>query len=452
VVVAYALPSIATHFAMTLMGIYFFKYATDVLLLAPGLMGTLFAAARLWDGLSDPIAGYLSDRTRSRLGRRRSWLAAAALPFGLSVRMLWSPPMSLVGGGATLWMGGGLFLFYTTYTALSVPYGALGAELSADYHDRTRLFGYRQAVGAVGLVCAVVAYYLLLEAERGAGPFTGRQLGLGVGIAAVALTGISVAVLLARVPERAALRDRGPERIFGAFGDVLRNPHARRLLVVQALHFFSVASLAIGSAFLFQHVMAVPSWVAACLVGSFAVGALGAIPVWVRLSRRFGKDRCWRFALLVVGTLYLGVFFGMEADFADPRALALGILYTIVLGAFQSSGNVLSHSLQADAIDFDEVLTHERKEGAYLATWSFAEKCSAALAAGGIGLTLELVGYEPGGTQSADARLAILVLMSLVPSACHYLGAVALWGYSLDEAAHVRVRSELAAREDRRRG
>jgi GPH family glycoside/pentoside/hexuronide:cation symporter len=450
VLVSYALPSIATHFAMTLMGIYFFKYATDVLLLAPMLMGFLFAAARFWDGLSDPIAGYLSDRTHARLGRRRSWLAASVLPFGLSVLMLWSPLDGLSESSTALWVGVGLFLFYTTYTALSVPYGALGAELSEDYHDRTRIFAYRQGVGAIGLLCAVVAYYFFLESERAAvGSFSARDLGLGVGLFAVVFSVGSVAILLAWVPERPSYQDRGPVRIFGAFGDVLRNPHARRLLVVQCLHYFSVASLSIGSAFLFQHVMGVPSWAAALLVGCFAGGMLLAIPIWVSCSRRFGKDRCWRFALIAVGTLYLGVFFGMGADFASPVVLVIAALGTTVLGGFQSSDFVLSHSMQADVIDFDEVQTDQRKEGAYLATWSFAEKCSAAVAAGLIGLTLQVVGYEPGEAQSADTRLAIIVLMSLVPSACHYLGALVLRGYALDEREHARIRAVLESRRPR---
>jgi GPH family glycoside/pentoside/hexuronide:cation symporter len=447
VLVVYALPSVSIHFAMTLMGIYFFKYATDTLRVEPALMGFLFASARLWDGLSDPIAGYLSDRTRSRWGRRRSWLAVAVLPFGLSVLMLWSPPAWLAGPEVAIWLGVALLLFYTTYTALSVPYGALGAELSLDYHDRTRVFGYRQGIGALGLLCAVAAYYLLLEAERspGSGP-DARVLGLGVGLFTIVFGCGSIGLLVARIRERTSHQDRGPQRIFGAFGDVLRNPHARRLLVVQCLHFFSIASLSLGSAFLFQHVMDLPSYAAAMLIGCFATGIVLAIPLWVALSRRFGKHRCWRVALTVVGVLYLAVFFGMGADFADPRVLATSALFTVVLGGLQSSDFVLSHSLQADAIDFDEERTDQRKEGAYLATWSFAEKCSAALAAAAIGGILQWVEYAPGAVQSADTRLAILVLMSLVPSACHFAGALVLRGYALDEPEHGRIRAALASR------
>ena len=79
VLLTYSAPSIGLHFTFMLMGLYFFKFATDVLLLAPAVLGVLIGGSRLWDAVSDPIAGYLSDRTRTRYGRRRPWMAAAAL-------------------------------------------------------------------------------------------------------------------------------------------------------------------------------------------------------------------------------------------------------------------------------------------------------------------------------------------------------------------------------------
>jgi Na+/melibiose symporter-like transporter len=446
VLVTYALPSIGMHFSFLLMGLYFFKFATDVLLVAPAAMGGLVAVGRLWDGASDPIAGYLSDRTRSRLGRRRSWLAFSVLPFALSVLMLWSPPTDMPGAWSTVWVGGGLLLFYTTYTALAVPYGALGAELSQDYHDRTRVFAYRQGVGSIGLLCAVGAYYLLLEAAQGRG-FSSRAVGLGVGSFAAVTLCVTVALVVWRLREREEYQHRGPARVFGAFGDVARNPHARRLLVVQCAHFFSVAALSLVSAFMFQYVLELPSWAATLLVACFAGGTVLAIPAWVSLSRRFGKDRCWRFALFAVGTFYTVLFFAVGRFSAEsPLLVAIAAFWSVVLGALQSSNFVLSHSMQADVIDFDEVMTGERKEGAYLATWSFTEKCAAALAAMTIGLTLEAVDYTPGGKQTESARTAILALMSLLPAACHFLAALALRGYGLDEAEHARIRAVLRAR------
>jgi sugar (glycoside-pentoside-hexuronide) transporter len=445
---AYSLPSIGLQFAFLLLGLYFLKYATDVLGVAAGVMGLLFALSRFWDGLADPIAGYLSDRTRSRLGRRRSWMAASALPFGLSVWMLWCPPAALEGAWAAAWVGAGLLLFYTAYTGIQVPYGALGAELSQDYHDRTRLFAWRQGIGALGTLFGVVAYYLFLEAERGAG-LASRQVGLGVGLFASLCICVTTGVLVARVRERSDYQERGPERVFGAFADVLRNPHARRLFWVQCSHFFSVAVLALVSAYVFQYVLRVPSATAALLVACFAVGMVAGIPLWVALSRRFGKHRCWSAALWSVAALYSSLFFALDAD-VSAAGWQLGVAgaLSLLLGFLQSSNFVLMHSMQADVIDWDEERTGERKEGAYLATWSFGEKCASALAAVAVGVALEWVGYVPNVEQTPAVRSMILVLMSFAPALCHVLSALLLMRFGLGEQEHIRIRRALDARSN----
>ncbi len=82
-IVIYALPASASGFMTALISFYFLKFSTDVLLLAPGVIGLFFAISRFWDAVTDPLAGYWSDRTRTRLGRRRPWFLAAALPLGL---------------------------------------------------------------------------------------------------------------------------------------------------------------------------------------------------------------------------------------------------------------------------------------------------------------------------------------------------------------------------------
>jgi GPH family glycoside/pentoside/hexuronide:cation symporter len=448
VLLAYSLPSVALQFAFLLLGLYFLKFATDVLGVAAGVMGLLFAVSRLWDGLADPIAGYLSDRTRSRLGRRRSWLVWSALPFGLSVWMLWCPPPGIEGVWAVVWVGAGLVIFYTAYTGIQVPYGALGAELTQDYHDRTRLFAWRQGIGAFGTLLGVVAYYLLLEAERGAG-FSSRQVGLGVGIFASLCICAGVAVLVARVRERSDYQERGPERIFGAFGDVLKNPYARRLLLVQCSHFFSVAVLSLVSAYVFQYVLHVPSATASLLVASFAIGVVAGIPLWVLLSKRFGKHRCWSAALWVLAALYTALYFVLDAGIStDGAGLGITAASAVLLGVLQSSNFVLSHSMQADVIDWDELQTGERKEGAYLATWSFGEKCAAALAAALTGAALEWVGYRPNVEQSESVRLMILALMSFAPAVCHVVSALLLMGFGLGEAQHAGIRETLRKRAD----
>ena len=128
---------------------------------------------------------------------------------------------------------------------------------------------------------------------------------------------------------------------------------------------------------------------------------VAAIPIWVPLSKRFGKHRCWSAALWVLGLFYAAIYFLLDAgvSISGWRLVAMGAS-ALFLGALQSSNFVLSHSMQADVIDWDEERTGERKEGAYLATWSFGEKCASALAAAGVGVALEWVGYAPNVPQS----------------------------------------------------
>src|SRR5262245_41202362 len=91
----YAAPGIGFGFASLLVGTYFMKYATDVLAIPAAAMGAILLASRAWDAVADPVAGFLSDRTRSRFGRRRPWLVAGALPLAVAFVLPWSPPAAL---------------------------------------------------------------------------------------------------------------------------------------------------------------------------------------------------------------------------------------------------------------------------------------------------------------------------------------------------------------------
>ena len=129
-VLAYGAPGIGAGYMYLLIGLFVMKFSTDVLLIAPAAMGLIFSASRIWDAISDPLAGYLSDRTKSRLGRRRSWLLASILPITGTFIMVFAPPQSFEGGWLTAWMAVAIIGFYSAMTVFFVPHLSLGAELS----------------------------------------------------------------------------------------------------------------------------------------------------------------------------------------------------------------------------------------------------------------------------------------------------------------------------------
>jgi GPH family glycoside/pentoside/hexuronide:cation symporter len=433
------MPAAPVYFTFMLTAVYLLKYATDVLLVAPQVMGTLYGLSRLWDAVSDPIAGYLSDRTRTRLGRRRSWLLASPVPIVLGFAMLWSPPAALSGTSLVVWMGLGVFVYFSGTTVFSIPHDSLGAELSQDHHDRTRVFGIKTAVAQSGTVLALGGMYLLIAADDPRAVASRLVLVMALAIPAFMVLAVS------QLREREEYQGRGATDLVRGFKDVLANPHAARLLLVFFVENFGTANLGLLAPFVMQYVLDAESLTPAFILTYF-VPALLFIPVWITLSRRVGKKRLWLFSLSLMTVAFSGLFFVGPGDIL----LICGLAFLAGVGG--GCGQVMGPSIQADIIDYDELRTGERKEGAYFAVWNFVRKSAYGVAAMGVGGLLGAVGFEPNAVQSEEARMGMRVLFSFVPAACFLLATLAFSRFRLDEAEHAEIRRHLDARALARNG
>jgi GPH family glycoside/pentoside/hexuronide:cation symporter len=429
----YGLPGLVLQFTFMLVLVYLMKYATDVLLVPAAVMGVLFGLSRISDAVLDPAAGYLSDRTRSRLGRRRSWMLASSLPMGATFFMLWSPPESLTGVSLSVWMGVAVFAYHIATTMFAVPHEALGAELSTNYHDRTRIFGVKHIVGATGGLLALGGMELLRRAEDPrAAAFA---LALGIGLALAATSWLAVA----RLRERAEHQGRGAQNPWRAFADVWRNPHARLLLLVFGIENFGTALLAILIPYTMQYVYDLADQTTTFMLLYF-VPAILFVPVWIGLSRRFGKRNLWLFSMSMLTLAFGGLAFVRAGD--AWLLCALGV----VAGIGGGCGQVVGPSIQADVIDYDERATGERKEGIYFAVWAFVRKSAFGVATMLVGLLLGGIGFEPNSEQSDATKLGLRALFGIVPGLCYLAGTLCFLRFRLDEAAHLAIRRELDAR------
>ncbi|MBW2267480.1 MAG: MFS transporter [Deltaproteobacteria bacterium] len=432
---AYASPMLAVNFSLVLFMSFINKHAIDVLLVPPVAMGILFGVGRLWDAVTDPLAGVWSDRTSHRWGRRRPWLAVSALPIAGFGLMVWAPPATLGTTALIAWMAVAILGFNSAMTIFLTPHQALGAELTLDHHGVSRIFAARQAAGYVGMVGSlVVAMPYLMTASDPRGSAT--HIAVVSGVAVLLLVTLSVAILR----EPAENRRRGGKSAAGVARDVWKNRHARQLLAMIFIeHTGSGASMVLAP-FLMQYVVGLPGKIGEIFI--FYVGAsLLSLSFWLWLSRRIGKKRAW---LVGLGTGMLGYFALFFVGEGDLRWMQMVVTLT---GAASACGTVLGSSILADVIDADELATGERKEGAYYSAYTFLFKSSSGVMAMLTGLALAWVGYEANAPQqTAATQLAIRSLNGLVPLASFAIGAVILAGFGLTEEAHASIRAQLDAK------
>lgn len=434
-ILIYASPAPCVGFMFFLVSMYLMKFSTDVLLIAPGVMGLIFGASRIWDAITDPVAGYLSDRTETRIGRRRPWLLASLLPIVVVFLMMWSPPQMLTGSGLVAWMAVSVIGFYTAMTIFSVPHASLGAELSMSYDDRNRVFGWRHVCFMSGAFVAIGGMSLLIASQ--APRATANHLAL----VACLLTGGALLFCVARVRERPEHLGRGAENPFLAFRDVAKNPHARLLLLVALIEHLGSANITILTPYASHYLIGTPH-LTPFYVLCYMVAAVSTALFWVRLAKRYDKKQLWVFSMTLTALSFGGMFFCGEGDWLPVALLAtLG-------GVGGGCGPVIAPSIHSDIIDYDEYMTGQRKEGAYFAAFSFAFKGAAGLTLMLTGFVLQFSGFVPNVEQSEATKLAIRSLFALFPLVSLSTGALLLSRFALNRREHGELR---AALDERRR-
>jgi GPH family glycoside/pentoside/hexuronide:cation symporter len=407
--VAYGIPTLGLSFALFFVQFYFLKFATDVLLLPPAWMGWLFAAAKLYDAFVNPVVGGASDRSRSRFGRRAPFLVAALPVFVVSFAMLWDPP-ALGATWLTAWVAVGLVLFFTAFALYAVPHAALGAELSTDSHDRTRLFGARHVGFTLGMMLSFAAMDGAMNAvdPRAAA----AEIAMPAIVAAVAV--LVVPLLFVRAPAAAAAARGGKSTLHG-LRDVWRNEPARLLLIVYFVEALGAGAIGVMAPYVTEYWLGRPDLVA-WMPASYVLAGIVSVPLWVRVSRRYGKRDTWLATMLLAGAAFAGLFVYGDSIVASLALLSLA-------GAAGGAGGVLSASILADLIDRDEQRTGERKEGVYSAAMGLVLKLGTSLAVAASGLVLSAVGFTPNAEQSEESVFGIRLLFAGFPCLGYVIGA-----------------------------
>ncbi len=434
--VCYGLGDVGVALATSAIGSYLMFFYTDLAGLDIATAGLVLGAGRVWDALNDPAIGYLSDRTRSRFGRRRPWFAAAALPLGLSVFALFAPPRAFTGLELALWM---LVTYLTAdvfFTLFLTPYYALGAELSEDPDERTRIVAIRTFFWYAGAIAGSAMPFLAPLAA-------GADLRVGYGRVALAFGAIATFAIAAaffgtREPPAPPARAATLGDFVRGVRESLRNRPFRILLATFVT--MSVGSGLNGAVAIYAFVywLGYTGAEAGQIVPTYLAAAALALPFWSRISTRHGKDRALRAVCLYEAVILSSIWFLTPA-----RPLVLAFL---VLAGFGLAGFLVAGSLLADVLDHDELESGEPRGGAFFGFWSFALKLAAGAGPPVVGFVLSTLGYVPNQVQSPAVILAMRALYGPIPALFFVAAAIVFWRFPLSREAHASIQRALRER------
>jgi Na+/melibiose symporter-like transporter len=363
-------------------------------------LGALLLALRLADAIVDPLLGAWSDR-----GPARKRLIAVAAP-GLALGMIASFLPPVTGEAALLaWLAVSLVVVYAAYSLATINHNAWGAELSADPLERTRITATREGIALAGVVLASVAPGLL-----------GGDGGEAAGLPrfALAYAGIVAACLAVTLAAPAAPRARPTETsLAAALAHAMRDPAFRRLLTVFVANGIAGAIPATLVLFFVADVLRAEGSQGWLLAVYFIAGAAG-LPLWTRLSARFGKASAWGASMVVAILAFVG------AALLGPGDIVAFAIVCAASGLALGADLALPPSILADVIGRRGTM---RGTGAYFGVWTLATKLNLALAAGIALPLLSAVGYAPG-TQDPAATRALALVYAALPCALK-LGALA---------------------------
>jgi GPH family glycoside/pentoside/hexuronide:cation symporter len=431
----YGVCDLGGNLFFTAMGFWSLYYLTDTVGVPAAAAGLAVMIGKLWDAVTDPMMGYISDRTRSRWGRRRPYLLFAAVPLFLSMWWFFTNPHITDTTMLTIWAAFALCFLNTAYTVVNIPYSALTPELTQDYHERSSLNGFRFGFAVFGTLLGAGAVLPIVNA------FANKSAGFSaVGAILGLVMMVTALITFASVREPDHSKEPKPtERFFETFLAVFKNRHYVIVLLTYALNLTALTFVQGILAYYFKYLYKNEAMTTVAMV-LLLVTAMVCIPISVLVSKRIGKKLTYQFALSILAVSCLAIFF---------LGHVLGINFFIAMMFFAGIGigfgYVAPFAMVPDTVEYDAQKTGKRKEGAFYGMWTFTSKVGTSLAIALTGVVLSLAKYvAPDATnlsplQPESTALAIRMLIGPVPAVIFIAAIVLIQFYKLNEKEYAAI-------------
>lgn len=396
------------------------------------VVGIAFTVVKLLDILVDPLLGSAMDRTRSKFGRFKPWLAA-----GVPLLMIATFFLFLPAGDSIAYMTFWLLAVYVGFSIAVVGQTGWAATLSPDYDQRSRIYGWWQAGNILGVLLVLIIPVVITQ--QGGSQADGVA---GMAVFIIALLPITIGIALWKVPEPKVTVESHAK--LSDYMEFFRLTSVRRLLLCDL--FFGLAPGITGALALFymKYAKGMAEDQANILIFCyFAAGLVGA-PIWTWLATKIGKHRALAASGVAFTVAYVGVWFAPAGSFP------LLILSMVCVGIPYAASALLLRAMMADVSDEDKLTSGQDRTGMLYALLTATSKAGFALAVGLTYIPLQMAGFDktPGAVNGEDAIFVLKVLFVVLPMILLVIASWIIWTYPLDEKRQEVIRAQLEARAE----
>ncbi len=416
----------------TMTGFYILFFLTDIAGLSPALAGTVLMIGKIWDAVTDPATGYLSDRTRSRWGRRRPYMFVGSIIALVAMGLMFTKPGFTKQTSMFVYFTFVYCLLNTAYTLVNIPYTALLPELSSDFNQRTVLTGYRMSfavlgtfVGA-GVVLPVVGLFDSVN--------TGWTV-MGYIAGGIMLLTSFITIWAVREPEHP--EPQGGEGFFKTYAQALTNKVFLLALIPWGLFILGTTMVQGALVYYFKYIFKDEGMFQIALLFLLSTSLL-FIPVWVKISKIIGKKWCYAIGM---GIMTAGVLlFSLAGE-------SIGVIGSCILmagaGIGLSTHYVIPFAILPDVVEHDSV--HHgglRREGVFSSLWTFISKIGQAVALALNGWILALFAYDPDTELSRSTIRGIKMICGPGPAVFYVVGIIIISFYPISKEYYDRMINE----------
>jgi GPH family glycoside/pentoside/hexuronide:cation symporter len=422
----------------TVIPFWYLYFLTDIAKLDPALAGLSILIGRIWDAFNDPLVGILSDRTRTRWGRRRPYLLFGAIPYGVTFALLWIVPPIQNQLLLSLYFALMYMLFDTTFTLVSCPYVALTPELTLDHDERTSLVTYRMAVSIGGGLLAALLFALVIFPMFPEGdPLAFVTVGVVCG--AIFIPPLLITFFSTR--ERQEFQTAQAPNPLEGLRFVLRNRPWRYTLGMSLLSWMPVDIAAALFPYFLIYWIGMGESDSNIVLFVILLSALLFLPFVLWLAKRLEKKT----AFIIATASWVAVQLSILLVPQGAEALAYAVAFAAGLGV--ASAHLLPNAMAPDVLEVDELTSGRRQEGIYAGFSVFVRKLSTGLVLSIIGPALAWSGYTEGAAQQTPSTLiTIRLLMAILPATLLAASILLAWAYPITRQRHAELQAELAYR------